>query len=427
MVSGLAAWAFSSFLTKRMIHQDAENTAGFVRSLVATENAYAHFFGDQGASGQQQQFFIDHLTRLPSVLRTNVYSADRVVIWSSDPALVGKRFDHNHELEEALRADLVIHSGIIDPDHLPKVEHQHLATRGNHFVENYVPIFDIHGRNVVGVVELYKIPHELFEAIDAGVKMIWLAAGVAGLFLYLTLFWVIRRAQQIIEAQGDQLIESESLAIVGEMGSAVAHGLRNPLASIRSSAELSLESTSPAESKECAEDIIAQVDRLDVWVKQLLTYAKPAHAQLASVDINQVLRMGVENYSRELERNAISIDWRLAENLPAIRGDAVLLAQLVSSLIANAIDAMGKQGALTITSRLGSDGMVAAEVRDNGSGISQKDVGMIFKPFYTTKTKGLGLGLPLVRRVIERFGGSVELDSTPGEGTQVRLLLPVWR
>jgi signal transduction histidine kinase len=257
--------------------------------------------------------------------------------------------------------------------------------------------------------------------------MIWLAAGIAGLFLFMTLFWVIRRAQQIIEAQGDQIIESESLAIVGEMGSAVAHGLRNPLASIRSSAELSLESTSPSESKECAEDIIAQVDRLDVWVKQLLTYAKPAHAQLASVDINQVLRMGVENYSRELERNAISINWRLAENLPAIRGDAVLLAQLVSSLIANAIDAMGKQGALTITSRLGSDGMVAAEVRDNGSGISQKDVGMIFKPFYTTKTKGLGLGLPLVRRVIERFGGSVELDSTPGEGTQVRLLLPVWR
>ncbi|HWR80180.1 MAG TPA: two-component sensor histidine kinase, partial [Pseudomonas sp.] len=239
VVSALAAWVFSGFLTERMIRQEAEITAGFVRSIVATEDAYAYFDGSRNTTAQQLQGFLDHMIRIPGVLRTNVYSADRLMVWSSDHSLIGQRFERNDELEEALRADLVVHSGIIDPAHLPKSEHQHLAASKSRFIESYVPIFDAPGRRVVGVVELYKVPAELFKAIEAGVMLIWLASGIAGLFLYATLFWIVRRAHGIIEAQGDQLVESESLAVVGEMGSAVAHGLRNPLASIRSSAELS--------------------------------------------------------------------------------------------------------------------------------------------------------------------------------------------
>lgn len=427
VVSALAAWAFSAFLTDRMIRQEAEITAGFIRSIVATENAYSYFDVSVSAAGPRQlQDFLDHMTRIPGVLRTNVYSADRRMLWSSDPSLIGRYFERNDELEEALRANLVVHSGIIDPAHLPKPEHQHLANSANRFIESYVPIFDTRGQNVVGVVELYKVPTELFEAIRSGVMLIWLASGIAGLFLYATLFWIVRRAHGIIEIQGEQLVESESLAVVGEMGSAVAHGLRNPLASIRSSAELALLSPLPPQPRECAEDIVAQVDRLEGWVRQLLTYAKPAHANLAAVDMNAVLRASLGNFSRDLERRGIKVNWQLSDDLPAVRGDAAILTQLLGSLIANSMEAMESGGEIVVGSSVATNGRVSAEIRDNGPGIPPDDMSRIFKPFFTSKTRGLGLGLPLVRRVIERLGGTVEVESAPGEGTAVRLQLPVW-
>ena len=426
-VSAIAAWFFSGFLTERMIRQEAEVTAGFVRSIIATENAHAYFDETTGATAQQLQGLLEHMVRIPGVLRTNVYSAERRMVWSSDRSLIGQRFERNDELEEALRANLVVHSGIIDPAHLPKVEHQHLSSSGDRFVESYIPIFDSLGRQVLGVVELYKVPTELFEAIKAGVLLIWLASGIAGLFLYLTLFWIVRRAHGIIEAQGDQLIESESLAIVGEMGSAVAHGLRNPLASIRSSAELSLESDLPPEGRECAQDIVAQVDRLESWIRQLLTYAKPDRAKLAAVDLNAVLQGSLDNFSRELERQGIKATCQFADNLPAVRGEEAMLTQLIGSLIANAMEAMKSTGEIAIVSRRSLQGLVLAEVSDNGPGIAPDDMGRLFKPFFTSKAQGLGLGLPLVRRVVERLGGTVEVESAPAKGTTVRLHLPIWK
>lgn len=420
-VSGLAGWGLSAFLTERMIRQEAEVTAGFVRSIVATENAHDYFGDAQSPTAQQLEGFLEHMTRMPGVLRTNVYSADRRMIWSSDPALIGQRFERNDELEEALRAELVVHSGVVDPDHLPKSEHQHMPGHAR-FVESYVPVLDRDGGRVVGVVELYKVPNDLFDAIRAGERLVWLAAALAGLFLYLTLFWIVRRAHGIIEAQREKLIESESLALVGEMGSAVAHGLRNPLASIRSSAELALETPLPPDARECAGDIVAQVDRLEGWVRQLLTYAKPAHADLGPVDINRVIEESLSGYRRDLDRRGIAATLDLAADLPPVRGEAALLAQMIGSLIANATEAMPSGGALRLASRREAD-RVVAEIADNGPGIAPDALGMIFKPFYTSKTRGLGLGLPLVRRVVERLGGKVEVHSTPGQGTAVRLLL----
>jgi signal transduction histidine kinase len=229
-----------------------------------------------------------------------------------------------------------------------------------------------------------------------------------------------------MEAQNDQLIENESMAVVGEMGSAVAHGLRNPLASIRSSAELSLESPLPPEARECAQDIVAQVDRLEGWVRQLLTYAKPSHANLSAVNLNAILEESLANYARDLERHHIKASLNLAAGLPNIRGDAPVLCQLIGSLIANSMEAMGSGGEITLSSQLAPGGQVIAEIRDNGPGITPNAMGSIFKPFFTSKAKGLGLGLPLVRRVIERLGGSVELESAPGKGTAVRLNFPLW-
>jgi two-component system sensor histidine kinase HydH len=104
-----------------------------------------------------------------------------------------------------------------------------------------------------------------------------------------------------------------------------------------------------------------------------------------------------------------------------------MLTQLVGSLIANSIEAMESGGEILIGSDLTANGLVRAAISDNGPGIGRGDMGLLFKPFFTNKSKGLGLGLPLVRRVVERLGGSVELNSAPGKGTAVSLHLPIWK
>lgn len=420
-----AAWFFSGFLSERMIRQDAEVTAGFVRSVVATENGYGYFEGHPSTADKLQDL-LDHLNRIPGVLRINVYSAERYMVWSTDTSLIGERFANNDELEEALRADLVVHSGVIDPSHLIKPEHQHLAKSGKRFVESYIPIFDVHDRRVVGVVELYKVPSDLFDAISAGTHRIWLAAAITGIVLYVALFWIVRRAHLIIEAQSDKILEAESLAVVGEMGSAVAHGLRNPLASIRSSAELSLESNLPDDARECTRDIIAQVDRLEAWVRQLLTYAKPAHSTLGPVEVNALLREVVTGYTRDLDNHRVKLAWDLTDQVSSVRGDGLILTQLIGNLVSNALEAMPSGGELKIATRTSEGNRVTIEVGDTGIGIGAADMGRIFRPFFTTKPRGLGLGLPLVRRVVERLGGTVELESQPQAGTTIRLNLPVW-
>ena len=424
LVSILAAWMFSSFLTDRMIRQEAEITAGFVRNVVATENAYGYFDGTHDGKAFQLQDFLDHLTRMPEVLRANIYSADRRVLWSSDPSIIGQPLNRNEELEEALLADLVIHSGIIDPTKLLKAEHQHLS-KGNRFIESYIPIFDVHGRKVVGVVELYKVPSELFEAIRASVMLIWLVSAVAGLFLYSALFWIVRRAHRIIEEQRDMLLESESLVLAGEMGSAIATRLSNPLASIRSLTEKSLKSALPPEAIKRSHEIVTEVDRMESWAHLLLICAKPPEANLSAVDINAILLESLSSFAPALDRRGIAVRQALAENLPAISADAATMTLLIDNLIANMIEAMAAGGELTVGTASDSAGFVFATIQDYGSEMVPVDMIQALSPFFTKNAKGLGLGLPLVRRVVEHLGGNVVIDSA-FKGTAIRLHFPVW-
>jgi signal transduction histidine kinase len=258
-----------------------------------------------------------------------------------------------------------------------------------------------------------------------GQRLLWGAAFAAGVFLYLALFWIVRRAHGLIELQREQLIEAEAMAVVGEMSSAVAHGLRNPLASIRSSAELVLGGDLPADAREYTGDIVAQVDRLERWIRQLLTYAKPSQARLEAVDINAVLRETLEGYRHDLERQKTDLRLDLAPDLPPVRGEAVLLGQLLGSLISNAGEALREGGEIALRSKRDGDQGVLVEVADNGPGLARENADKVFKPFFTTKQKGLGLGLPIVRRGIERLGGSIVFSSEPGQGTVVQLHLRI--
>lgn len=422
ILSVLAALLLSRFLTDRMLRQEAVLTMEFIHSLVLVENAASYFrVGHMGAAEVNSTF--NHVANMPDVIRASAHSLERRVIWSSDKAIVGRQYRDNPELEQALAGELVVHADSSHAhDQAGKSEHASLNPDVGFFVEIYFPVRDPAGQ-VVGAVEIYKKPRALYEAISAGKRAVWIGAVLGGLFLYAALFWLARRADNLIRTQQEQLVRNETLAALGEMGTAVAHGIRNPLASIRSSAELALETTSP-ENAEPARDIIAEVDRMESWVRELLSYARPVAFKPNPVNVNELVLRILTDFERETLRRGIVVKTRMADDLPPVQADPLLLGQVIGSLMANAVEALGKGGNILFSAER-CDKRMCLRLSDDGPGIASDQIARVFKPFFTTKAKGLGVGLPLAKRIVERFGGEIHLASEAGHGTSVELILPV--
>jgi two-component system sensor histidine kinase HydH len=426
-VGAASALLLSHLLTDSMLQQEGSMTMQFVQSLVSTEKSLPEFLtGAQTRNAAELEAALRHIRAVPDTLRANLYNREHVLIWSTDPKLIGRKFGANEELEEALAGQLVVHGDVEDDEETPhKDEHVNLNERDDFFVEVYVPVRDAPRGAVIGVVEMYKSPKALGEALRSGRLYIFIGAAAASLFLYLALFGLARRADAVIRAQQERLVESEILAAVGEMGSAVAHGIRNPLAAIRSSAELALDGP-PEQARETAQDIIDEADRLEAWIRNLLSYARPLAGAHEAVALPALVDSNMDHFAREMEKRDISGRSTLAPDLPPAKGDAFLLGQVLHSLIANAVEAIEQDGTIEIAGKnVPGQQRVELTIRDSGPGMTAEQLERAFTPFYTTKPKGLGVGLALAKRIVERFGGRITIDSAPGRGTAVCLSMPI--
>jgi two-component system sensor histidine kinase HydH len=424
LVSVVSSVLLSRFLTHRMLQQDAEMAMGFVQSVVKVQGARGYFLGEQAADSNLIEFF-NHIATLPDVARANVFAQNKTILWSSDRKLIGQKFENNPDLEKALTGKMEIEIGFVGEETGRKPEHISLGGSDMRFVEIYIPIMDPAGNTIIGVVEIYRIPSALFEVINSGHQIIWTSAVLAGLFLFATLFGMVRRADQLIRSQQEQLVESETLAALGEVASAIAHGIRNPLASIRSSAELWNE-VRDADGRESAKDIISEVDRLEKWVRELLTYSQPDQGEVEAVELMPIVQETIQHFARETARRGITIEVWLGEQLPRVKGDPSLLVQVLNNLIVNALEAMQNGGRITVQGRIAASfGHVELSVSDTGAGIPPEHIDKVGNAFYTTKQTGLGVGLALAQRIMKRFGGTMGVESRHGHGTTVTLnLLP---
>ena len=427
IVGTAIALFLTRYLTTHMLMRDAEVGRDFIESILKTEKGSDYLTRARpGAAASDLDPFIEHLPTLPDVVRVNLYGVDRTVIWSSDEPLVGRQFEDNRELEQALRGEIVVESGTIAADKR-KPEHIGLTTKSraresDRFVEEYLPIRDDAGKNVIAVIELYKLPLDLFDAIDRGVRFVWVSVASGGILLYLAFFWIVRRADVLMRAQRERLIEAETLTAVGEMAAAIAHSIRNPLASIRSAAELAREEDGTS-ADECLQDIITQADRLGGWLRELLAASRGSGLTVEQVDLNSLLRESLEGAAADLRRNGIELT--LQEGiLPSFRGNRSPLAHVFSSIISNAIQAMPQGGHLRVASRTTDKGSIEIAVEDSGRGMSASVARRAFRPLFTTKPNGVGLGLSLARRIVERHAGRIDLHSAVGRGTRVVLTLP---
>ncbi|MGF6109121.1 sensor histidine kinase [Pseudomonas frederiksbergensis] len=425
------------FVVTESIERDALLTAQFIQAIGDAEirhasinpnrtmgemldprhdNAYSDV--DPAARAAARTEFLDHVEHLPDTLLATVFALDRTVTWSTNPEMIGMRFADDEELDESFEMKVPVSSSYHEIDE-ERPEQMLLRKPQLLFIENYIPMFNADKSKVIAMVEIYKEPADLVERIQRGFKSIWIATLLGGAAIYLALFWIVRRAAKLLQSQQKQLISNETFVALGEMSSAVAHSLRNPLATIRSSAELAQEVASQGAQKNIG-DIINQVDRMSRWVRELLVSLRPMNDDSESVDLVLAIDDTLSAFDPLIKRSNVEVRFT-PQGFPPVVSQPVLLTQILNSLFANALEAMPKGGVLSVDIETPKPGQLRMILTDTGKGMTKQQQQMVFKPFFTTKQGGLGVGLALVKRIMERFQGSVELTSQEQEGTRVCL------
>ena len=253
-------------------------------------------------------------------------------------------------------------------------------------------------------------------------------ARVAGKLLYIGIVRDITERRRLEEEK----LRAERLATVGAMSAALVHEIRNPLGSIKLNLQLLSEeveecrtgSTPPGEALEqLLRPISSELDRIRAVTDNYLQFARLPHAQCDEVSLNDILLKGLAFMKPLLEQLKVRLTLSLDAALPKVFGDVEQLWQVFLNLIRNAVDAMPGGGDLSIgTSHTRNE--VEVSVTDSGTGISDEKQALLFKPFFTTKNSGTGLGLALVRQIVQEHAGRISCRSTLGRGTSFFIALP---
>lgn len=222
----------------------------------------------------------------------------------------------------------------------------------------------------------------------------------------------------------EQLRKAERLSALGEMSAVLAHEIRNPLGSIKGTAEILKDDfPSGAPKHEFLEILVQEADRLNRVVEDFLHFAKPLPVEMGVCDLGEELRSVVTQLSGEAAARGVRLE---LENvpIPRLRGDRERLRQVFLNILLNSLQATPRGGAITITPA-GADGWVDISFADTGEGIDADELKRIFEPFFTTKGDGTGLGLAIAQKIIETHGGSISVVSEKGNGTRFLVRLPL--
>lgn len=225
------------------------------------------------------------------------------------------------------------------------------------------------------------------------------------------------------ERLAQEVLASRRLSSIGEMVARVAHEVKNPLQYIGTGVDLLRGHVREEPAASLLGDIRTGVQTLDAIVQELLDFSRPMRLERVPVDLNDLAREAVGR----VVPPEVPMTLDLAPDLPEVQADGYKMRQVIENLLRNAVESLAgpaRANRIVVSTRL-EEGRVCVGVRDTGIGIAPADLDRIFEPFYTSKTSGSGLGLPVVQRIVEAHGGAVRVESRPGEGTLVEVRLPL--
>ena len=247
---------------------------------------------------------------------------------------------------------------------------------------------------------------------------------------------ITARKQAELDAQRDraELSHLSRVALMGEMSASIAHELNQPLAGILSNAAagqrfIDRGDVDLGEVRELLGDIISDGRRASDVVRGIRGMVKKEQIARRLVDLNEVVMDAVRMASPDALLHSCQLETSLDANLPAVHSDPIQLQQVLLNLVINAFDAMRdtpiSNRTVAIATQLNQDGTVRINVRDNGPGISEEMRDRLFDPFFSTKTEGLGMGLAIVRSIIESHGGTIKAENADGGGARFEFVLPL--
>jgi signal transduction histidine kinase len=235
----------------------------------------------------------------------------------------------------------------------------------------------------------------------------------------------LRESREEIERlHRTQMSRAEHFATLGELATGLAHEIRNPLAGIAGVIEIvgrDLPQTSPARA--VVKDVRLEITRISRTLTDLLETARPRRPEVRRSNLNTTVEHAVMLARQQVLSRPIKIELQKAPDLPEVEHDSDQVHQVLLNLLLNAVQAM--EGPGTVRVEIGTrDGFASVAVSDTGRGISAQNLPNIFRPFYTTKGDGTGLGLSLARRIVEDHHGRIEVNSVVGKGSKFEVLLP---
>src|SRR5579863_3692149 len=221
-----------------------------------------------------------------------------------------------------------------------------------------------------------------------------------------------------------QMSRAEHLATLGELATGLAHEIRNPLAGIAGVIEIvgrDLPATSPARA--VVKDVRLEISRISRTLTDLLETARPRRPEVRRSNLNTTVEHAVMLARQQVLSRPIKIELLKAPDLPEVEHDSDQVHQVLLNLLLNAVQAMEKTGTVKVEIDK-RDSFALVSVTDTGRGMTEQQQAQIFRPFFTTRSNGTGLGLPLVRRIVEEHEGQIEVNSEPGKGSTFTVLLP---
>ncbi|MBN2428100.1 MAG: PAS domain S-box protein [Deltaproteobacteria bacterium] len=230
--------------------------------------------------------------------------------------------------------------------------------------------------------------------------------------------------------------QADRLSVLGSLAAGLAHEIKNPLGGIKGAAQLlAMELEGSENLKEFTQVMIREVERVNGIIEELMDLTRPRSAQWEEVDLSRILNDVVLLQKEAHRKKEVKFALHLDPSIPPIQGDLSHLTQLFVNLVKNAAEAVDAAGRVEITTKVSHDynyrkpgdapaPVIVVEVKDNGPGIPGEEIDRIFTPFYTTKSKGSGLGLPTCQKIADEHGALLKFNSEPGNGTVFSVSIP---
>ncbi len=224
--------------------------------------------------------------------------------------------------------------------------------------------------------------------------------------------------------QKQRIQRKEHFATVGELAAGLAHEVRTPAGVIKGAAQF-LSREAPPKEREFLDIIVEEADRLNSVVTEFLEYARPGDRAPLRISLREPVESAMARIRRERSKQMerIRMGVQFAENSPKVNADPSEIERVVFNLLTNAVDAMPEGGDLTVRVH-SAGGEARISVEDTGTGVPDENRPQLFRPFFTTRERGVGMGLAICRRIVEENGGSIAVESAPGKGSRFTIKLP---